>query len=56
MTDEQRQEMYEYFRARDMVMPTTRAGRNKMYWGFKRVDRLTKRVHTEKFWREMEAD
>jgi hypothetical protein len=55
LTVAQQQAIYEYFKNPDMVMPTTRAGWTKMNWQLRRslVDRRTKRVHVEKFLRDM---
>lgn len=55
MTDAERQEMYEHFKALDMVMPETRADANRMNWQSKRgiLDRRTKKVHADKFHRDM---
>lgn len=55
MTDAERQAMYDYFKARDMVMPETRADANRMNWQSKRgmLDRRTKKVHVDKFHRDL---
>ena len=55
MTDAERQEMYDYFKARDMVLPETRADANRMMWQSKRglLDRRTKKVHADKFHRDL---